>query len=148
MAVSRAKVVGSKVIVAAFLLVLPWLLSGVLTLIAWAIQGFGTEWMHSGTRYDDIEPFKWLVLIQIMLFGLAWQFSSIVRSETIATAAAIFAVVLLCLGYALYRNRLERVVGSFSAADTADFVATIGTLILGFGGFVSGTIIALKRISP
>ena len=147
--VARSRVVASKVVVAIALCMIPWMLSGILVVAAQAFQMNESNWFGVSLNGDNnLEPLSWLLRIHIMLFGIAWLLSSILRSETIAAAAAILGVVLLSIGYVVYRSRLEHFGSSFEAEATANLVATIATLTLGIGGFIAGTIIALRRVSP
>lgn len=146
--VERGLVLISKVIVTMGCIALAWGVAlGVCAALlhdvepAWHVSFYDTYWS---------EPMVfWVIPIAIMMTGVAWLFGALLRSETIAaaialmsTAAAVYTIYLT-LGWIREEQGRLWYWGPEDSWTFAGVLCTIGAI-----GFVSGTVIMLRRATP
>ena len=129
--VSRLRIVMSKAIVSLAAAAWPWML-------ALGLAALVVDWKEQGVA----EPVPWALCASVALFGLAWLCSSLMESEVFSAAISIVCVTILAFGAWVLTDRAK-----LTQHETRLLYFTLLPAV-GIGGFLAGTIIALRRVSP
>lgn len=147
--VSRASIVHSKAIVA----VVAFLIPGAVTLAAMGvIAAFLRATTDIAPGHPAMPDVSGLVLAlgvlssgAFMAFGIAWLFSTILRSEVLASAYAFLVVISLITVVVMYQMRMVDENPRYTLSPLACSLAMAGAGVI---AFAIGYVIALRRASP
>ena len=144
--IPRARVVASKVLTTLLLCVLPWIGAAVLTVLASIIWPLHIRWEVENFRHGASDVIRTVACVQLMLLGVSWMLSSILRSEFSAGASTVlFGLISLAMWGVVASRMSER---GPEAGQLAYQIGVVSAIAIGISGLIAGTIIALRRISP
>jgi ABC-type transport system involved in multi-copper enzyme maturation permease subunit len=142
--ISRGRIVLSKSIVAVASSFLPWILVGLSLTILILVFLHGSAKKVLGDPDDGAMSLVYIpVCISVAAFGLAWLFSALWSSETLAAGVALLVTAMLASSLALfmYNKNLTNTWGIWQ--PYAVLLAP-----LGIASYIAGTMVALRRASP
>ncbi len=135
--ISRKDRVVSKLVLATVVTTFIWSIN---LLILWALRILDSWRTDLSAGIGDSA--KYTVLTGLVMFGVAWFFSSLQSSPTIAVCGGIITPVLIFMGL-YFAIVVERMDGESFATGFTSISVTLGTL-----AFAVGTWYFLKRVEP
>ena len=105
-------------------------------------------WM-SPWRHDPLIAMKWQAIAAgwLLLFGLGWGLSSVLRGEVLASAAPVLLLIILAAAIATWWQPQYGQM-PFEAAERLVYTRMAWTFgLLGGVGLIGGTVVALRRKS-
>ena len=93
---------------------------------------------------DLVAAITWSFLLALLLFGMAWLFSSLMRSPAMAAAAAIGTVTGLATAVSMLSSW-----DGYQRVDDSMVILLIALCIgLGLMSFLTGVLVCLRRLEP
>ena len=140
--IPRTRAIISKAAIAALPGLALWAVNSlVLISVVKAFHGGRLRWfLASEASWAAV----WALLLGVLLFGLAWLFSSLFRSPALATASSLGTVTALAVATLSLKD-------SVVAGRSPDFFAiTVLALCVGIGllAFITGVLVSLQRREP
>ena len=145
MPISRGKSVASKAIVAAGACLAMWAVNAAIIAVTWSVAHLGRPFFWSDPRHEASFVMMYSLGGIVLLFGLAWLYSSLLSSPAISAAAAIGTAIVLVVivqticSY-LYHDPFSRFVWFFLLCYLAPIIAVLS--------FTAGVTICLRRNEP
>jgi ABC-type transport system involved in multi-copper enzyme maturation permease subunit len=140
--VSNWKIVMSKAVVAAVVTAGPLAVGTAAFMLLAERDEFQAVWMP----FDEL----WMVVSAwLLLFGLGWALSSVLKSEVLSTSMPIVVLIVLGAMISLRASTFEReLVHSLFARYRAqsEFITVAGSI--GLLSLIGGTVVSLRRKSP
>ncbi|MBN1488933.1 MAG: ABC transporter permease subunit [Phycisphaerae bacterium] len=140
--IARRQSVASKAAIGVVSWLVLWMFNAMCVLsITWLIQAAHQTSSSYGVLIDTVLTMTMCGAVGVLLFGIAWLFSSLLNSPAIAAAAAIGTAATLATAVVSLRELLPK--GPLSTPLLVCLIAipTVGGLL----SFAAGTVISLRR---